>query len=108
MNIQGRDIPIVLLRPRHERKITKRERERIKAGILAVGLIEPFLVFPENDYYIILNGHQRYRILLEMGVETVPCIFCAAKGSIHQQSDGESRVALSRRPYDQEVPRGTR
>ena len=79
MNIQGRDIPIVLLRPRHERKITKRERERIKAGILAVGLIEPFLVFPENDYYIILNGHQRYWILLEMGVETVPCIFAPQK-----------------------------
>jgi ParB family transcriptional regulator, chromosome partitioning protein len=79
MTIQGRDIPIVLLRPRHEHKITKREYERIKAGILAVGLIEPFLVFPENDYYIILNGHQRYRILLEMGVETVPCIFAPQK-----------------------------
>ncbi len=46
----------MLLRPRHERKITKREYDRIKAGILAVGLIEPFLVFPKNDYYIILNG----------------------------------------------------
>jgi ParB family transcriptional regulator, chromosome partitioning protein len=79
VNIQGGDIPIVLLRPRHERKITKREYERIKAGILAVGLIEPFLVFPENDYYIILNGHQRYWILLEMGVETVPCIFAPQK-----------------------------
>ena len=79
MNIPGRDIPIVLLRPRQERKITKREYERIKAGILAVGLIEPFLVFPENDYYIILNGHQRYWILLEMGVETVPCILAPQK-----------------------------
>jgi len=79
VDIQGRDIPIVLLRPRHERKITKREYDRIKAGILAVGLIEPFLVFPENDYYIILNGHQRYWILLEMGVETVPCIFAPQK-----------------------------
>jgi ParB family transcriptional regulator, chromosome partitioning protein len=75
MTIQGRDIPLVLLRPRHERKISKREHERIRASILAVGLIEPLLVFPENDYYIILNGHQRYRILLELGVETVPCIF---------------------------------
>ncbi len=64
MMIQGRDIPLVLLRPRHERKISKREYERIRASILAVGLIEPLLVFPEDDYYIILNGHQRYRILL--------------------------------------------
>jgi len=57
MMIQRRDIPLVLLRPRHERKISKREYERIRASILAVGLIEPLLVFPEDDYYIILNGH---------------------------------------------------
>ena len=81
MIVPGRDIPLVLLRPRHERKISKREYERIRASILAVGLIEPLLVFPEDDYYIILNGHQRYRILLELGVETVPCIFAPEKES---------------------------
>ena len=83
MIVPGRDIPLVLLRPRHERKISKREYERIRASILAVGLIEPLLVFPEDDYYIILNGHQRYRILLELGVETVPCILAQGKGAFH-------------------------
>ena len=39
------------------------------------------LVFPEDDYYIIVNGHQRYHILLELGVETVPCIFAPEKES---------------------------
>jgi ParB-like chromosome segregation protein Spo0J len=38
--------------------------------------------FPENDYYIILNGHQRYRILLELGLETAPCIFAPEKESL--------------------------
>ena len=77
--IEGRDIPLVLLRPRHDRKISKRAYERIRAGLLAVGLIEPLLVFAEGDYYVILNGHQRYRILLELGVETVPCILAQEK-----------------------------
>jgi ParB family chromosome partitioning protein len=81
MIVEGRDIPLVLLRPRHDRKISNREYERIRASILAVGLIEPLLVFPENDYYVILNGHQRYRILLELGVETVPCILASEKES---------------------------
>jgi ParB family transcriptional regulator, chromosome partitioning protein len=81
MIVPGRDIPLLQLRPRHERKISKREYERIRASILAVGLIEPLLVFPENDYYIILNGHQRYRILLELGAQTVPCIFAQEKES---------------------------
>jgi ParB family transcriptional regulator, chromosome partitioning protein len=81
MTLQGRDIPLVLLRPRHDRRIGRREYERIRASILAIGLIEPLIVFPENDYYIILNGHQRYHILLELGVETVPCIFAQQKES---------------------------
>jgi hypothetical protein len=39
-----------------------------------VGLIEPFIVFPHGENYEILDGCLRYRILLEMGVETVPCL----------------------------------
>lgn len=81
MIVEGRDIPLVMLRPRHDRKISTREYERIRASILAVGLIEPLLVFPESDYYIILNGHQRYCILLELGVEAVPCIFATERES---------------------------
>ena len=38
-------------------------------------------MFPENDYYVILDGHQRYQVLLELGVETVPCIFAPEKES---------------------------
>ena len=34
MTIEGRDIPLVLLRPRHERKIGKRAQERIRASVL--------------------------------------------------------------------------
>ena len=81
MMIQRRDIPLTLLRSSQDRKVSKQQCERIRASILAVGLIEPLLVFPQDDYYIILNGHQRYRILLELGVETVPCILAPGKGS---------------------------
>ena len=40
----------------------------------AVGLIEPLIVFPIEDNYEILDGCLRYRILVEMGVESVPCL----------------------------------
>ena len=81
MSVTGGDIPIELLQPRDDRKIGKREYQRIRASILAVGLIEPLLVYPEDGYYTILNGHQRYRILVELGVETVPCIFARQRES---------------------------
>jgi ParB-like chromosome segregation protein Spo0J len=70
----GLDIPIAKLQPLRERKISKREYEKIKASIKAVGLLEPLVVWPEGDGYLILEGVQRFRILQEFGVEIVPCV----------------------------------
>jgi hypothetical protein len=77
--VQGLDISIVKLVPRNERNVAKKYRQRIEASIRAVGLIEPLIVFPVNDGYEILDGVLRYRILLEMGVETVPCLIHASR-----------------------------
>jgi ParB family transcriptional regulator, chromosome partitioning protein len=71
---EGLDLPIIRLRPLRDRKVSKREYERILASIKAVGLIEPLVVFPEGDDYVILDGVQRYRALLELGIEVAPCI----------------------------------
>ena len=71
---QGLDIPMSKLRPLRDHKITKREYDRIKASIRAVGLLEPLIVYPEGEGYVILDGVHCYRILLEMGVEVAPCI----------------------------------
>ena len=68
------DVPVIQLRPLRDRKVTKREYERILASIKSVGLIEPLVVFPENGDYLILDGVQRYRALVELGVDTAPCI----------------------------------
>ena len=71
---QGLDIPIIRLRPLRERKVPKRAYDKILASIKAIGLLEPLVVYPEGDDYVILDGAQRYRALLELGVEIVPCI----------------------------------
>jgi hypothetical protein len=68
------DIPIIRLRPLRERSISKRDYDRIAASVKALGLLEPLVVYPEGEDYIILDGVQRYRILLEMGVDLVPCV----------------------------------
>lgn len=68
------DVPVIQLRPLRERKVVKREYDRIVASIKAVGLVEPLVVFPENGDYVILDGVQRYRALVELGVEVAPCI----------------------------------
>jgi len=46
---EGLDVPLVRLRPLRERKVSKREFNRILGSIKAVGLIEPLVVYPEGD-----------------------------------------------------------
>ncbi len=71
---EARDVPISKLRPLRERRVTQREYERIRASVKAIGLIEPLVVFPDSDGFVITDGVVRYRALLELGVEVVPCI----------------------------------
>jgi ParB family transcriptional regulator, chromosome partitioning protein len=77
--VEGCDLSIVKLVPRQTRKIANREYTRMSASIRSVGLIEPIIVFPEKSHFVILDGYQRYRILLEMGVERVPCLIWSEK-----------------------------
>ena len=53
---EGLDVPLIRLRPLRDRKITKREFDRILSSIKAVGLLEPLVVYPEGDDYVILDG----------------------------------------------------
>ena len=71
---EARDIPIIKLRPLRDRKISQRDFDRILASIRAIGLIEPLIVYPEGEDFVITEGVQRYRALLEMGIEVVPCV----------------------------------
>jgi ParB family chromosome partitioning protein len=76
INVQGKDIPIELLVPLKEREINfKKHRgyKRIKSTIQMVGLLDPLCVYPENGYYIIVDGYLRYMILQELGVRMIPC-----------------------------------
>jgi len=77
--VDARDLPIVKLVPRTKRKIDKKYGRRIEASIRAVGLIEPLVVYPVDDHYEILDGCLRYAILLELGVEMVPCLIGSAR-----------------------------
>jgi hypothetical protein len=71
---EGLDIPLTRLRPLRDRTVRQQEFDRISASIKVVGLIEPLVVYPDGGDYVILDGVQCYRALIEMGVELAPCI----------------------------------
>jgi ParB-like chromosome segregation protein Spo0J len=72
--VHGCDVPIVKLVPRTQREVGKKDYQRLKASLQATGLLEPLVVFDQCDDFLILDGQHRYDILMEMGVENVPCI----------------------------------
>ena len=72
--VEGADVPIVKLTPLRKRTISKKNYAKLVANIKSVGLIEPLCVCREGDQYFILDGYVRYTALLELGIETVPCL----------------------------------
>ncbi len=72
-NGRGEDIPIDRLTTLNERKMGKRAYQKLLASIKTVGLIEPLCVYQEGDQYFILDGYLRYKVCLELGVESLPC-----------------------------------
>lgn len=73
-NVRGMDVPIVKLVPLRKRKVSPRDYNKLLANLKAVGLIEPLLVCQEADQFFILDGYVRYNALVDLGVETVPCL----------------------------------
>ena len=73
-NVKGMDVPIVKLTPLRKRKVSQRNYNRLLANLKSVGLIEPLLVCQEGDQYFILDGYIRYTALVDLGVESVPCL----------------------------------
>lgn len=50
---------------------------RIAASIAEIGVIEPLMVAPVKDrdgIYLLLDGHMRHAILMELGVEELRCL----------------------------------
>jgi hypothetical protein len=110
--VQGLDIPIVKLVPRSERKVSAKDRKRIEASLRAVGLLEPLVVYPLDDDYEILDGVLRYQILLEMGVEIVPCLLWNQRDGftsnrmVNQLSPAQEMRMLRKSLEDPRLPLG--
>ena len=60
------------LNPRLE--FTKAGLDELADSIKQVGLIEPIIVRPKDDYYEVVVGERRYRAAQQAGLERVPCI----------------------------------
>lgn len=57
------------------REISKSQYNKLKADIKEKGILQPLVINTHKDRNnIIIGGHQRYSIAVELGMETLPCI----------------------------------
>ncbi|MDD5605143.1 MAG: ParB N-terminal domain-containing protein [Dehalococcoidales bacterium] len=47
---------------------------RLKSSLARYGMVEPLVVRPISDYYEILGGNQRFKLISEIGLDPVPCV----------------------------------
>jgi len=56
------------------RQLSKEQFQKIKDSITRFGIVDPIIVNSNKDRNnIIIGGHQRVKVALEMGIDTVPC-----------------------------------
>lgn len=73
-DVKGMDVPIVKLIPVRKRTVSKKNYGKLLANMKAVGLIEPLCVCQEGEQFFILDGYIRYTVMLELGIESAPCL----------------------------------
>jgi|TARA_R100000458_G_C8254369_1_gene230712 ParB-like chromosome segregation protein Spo0J len=57
------------------REISKSEYNKLKADIKQKGILQPIIINTHKGREnIIIGGHQRYSIAVELGIQTLPCI----------------------------------
>lgn len=69
-HIEKRKLSDLKNHPSNPRTLTKKQRDHIKQSLMKFGVIDKLVVNQDNT---ILGGHQRARILKEMGQSEVEC-----------------------------------
>jgi len=70
------EVPVASLRPAeyNPRLMTEKEANDLRASLREFGFVEPLVIntFPGREN-VVIGGHQRLRIAIEMGMASVPC-----------------------------------
>jgi ParB/RepB/Spo0J family partition protein len=54
------------------------EIERLSQSIAKEGILVPIVVYPEDDYFRLIDGERRFRCALDLGLERVPAVITEA------------------------------
>ena len=74
MKILDKKISELVFAEYNPRQLSKEQFQQIKDSIARFGIVDPIIVNSNKDRKnIIIGGHQRVKVALEMGIDTIPC-----------------------------------
>lgn len=73
--------------PKNPNEMTGTVLDALAREIQTHGFVQPVLVRPDGDRYTIIDGEHRWRVLNDLGIETVPCV-------IDERSEDDGRLRM--------------
>lgn len=75
MEIKQRNISELIAADYNPRELTKKQAKKLKDSLTEFGVVDPVIVNMHKDRKnIIVGGHQRTKVWLQMGNETIPTV----------------------------------
>jgi ParB family chromosome partitioning protein len=70
------DLPLGILREAawNPNQLDEKTLEKLKQSINRFGLVENLVVRSKDGYFEVLSGNQRLKVMVELKIQTVPCI----------------------------------
>jgi len=89
------EVPVALLRPTeyNPRMMTEKAANDLRTSLRAFGFVEPLVIntYPGREN-VVIGGHQRLRIAVEMGMASVPC----TPQSLDEKQERELNLRLNK------------
>ena len=93
MKILDKKISELVFAEYNPRQLSKEQFQQIKDSIARFGIVDPIIVNSNKDRKnIIIGGHQRVKVALEMGIDTLPCHYV----NITRDKERELNIRLNK------------
>ena len=79
------------------RQISTKQYKDLSKSIATFGLVDPIIV--NKNGYVVIGGHQRFKVLNEMQTDTIPCVVL----DLSKEKERELNVRLNKNTGDFDI-----
>jgi len=93
MKVVEKNVADIIPANYNPREITKKQFAEIKESVDKFGLVDPLIVnIHTNRKNILVGGHQRLQVIIDMGLKTAPCV----EVNLDEKQEKELNIRLNK------------